>query len=869
MSTNQTAVEAASPYRLPQTVIPSFYDIRIKPDIKGGKHFTGEQKIMLEVKEPVTEIVLNAAEMVISEAVLTDDSGTRMVGKATVDDATERATIRFDGIVGAGHWELDLKFTGTFNPKLKGFYLSRYKTGSGDNDVIATTKFEPCDARRAFPCWDEPAFKARFKMSLIIDEKHNAISSARQLKETPLGDGTKLVEFAPSIKMSTYVVAYVIGNLEATAPVITADGVPIRVWCVPGKAHMASFALSAAKFSLEYFARYFHQPYPGDKLDLVAIPDFASGAMENFACITFRETALLVDTKTASHAELERVAEVVMHENAHMWFGDFTTMSWWNGLWLNEAFATFMAAKCLAEWKPEWKFWEGFNVQRAIAMRTDGLCETRSIEFPVRNPDEARGMFDVLTYEKGCAILRMLELFLGEEEFRKGIVNYVAKHAYGNADTPDLWAAIEEIAKPFSDTVNVGDLMNTWVFQPGYPVVGVQESEVTGSITLQQEIFRYLGGDKPATLWHVPVHVRATAGGETIEKAVLLSKPSQTFYLGEGLSSVVVNAGGHGFYRVRYAPELVAKLLSNYGSLSAGERFNVVNDLWANVQSGQTPLSEYLSTIATITGAHGETDVNVFSIITGSLHTLRRILPRTAENRKRLLKFAESVTGPALQKLGMEAKASEDNNDAQLRGSLIGLLGVLGDAQVKLWAADKWDRYKADRTAVDTNLVGAMVETLATHGDAARYDEFVARKNSAATPQEETRFLFALASFQQPELASRTLAGCVDGTVRTQDAPMLINRVLSNPAVAAVAWSFVKENWDKMVSLYPVQGITRLSEAASVLIGDDIPADVDTFLSQHAPKASEKAVKQTLEQRRIARALKQREEQNLLAVLSS
>jgi puromycin-sensitive aminopeptidase len=873
MSTNPTTVDAGSQYRLPTSVIPSFYDIRIEPDIKGGKHFHGSERIMVEVHQPVTEIVLNAAEMTINEAVLTDDAGTKLVGRATVDDTTERAVIKFDGEVGTGHWELDLKFTGTFNPKLKGFYLSRYKH-EGKDEVIATTKFEPCDARRAFPCWDEPAFKARFKVSLAIDEDLNAICNARLLKTTPVEGGKKLLEFAPSIKMSTYLVAYVIGKLEASEPVVTADGIPIRVWCVPGKSHMAPFALSAAKYSLEYFHRYFNQPYPGDKLDLVAIPDFASGAMENFACITFRETALLVDTKTASHAELQRVGEVVMHENAHMWFGDFTTMSWWNGLWLNEAFATFMASKCVDAWKPEWKFWEGFNIEKAAAMRVDGLRSTRSIEFPVHNPDEARGMFDVLTYEKGCAILRMLELFLGEDEFRNGIVAYIAKHAFGNADTPDLWAAIEQMTPSFSETVTAGSLMDTWVFQPGFPVVHVEESEVSGSVKLTQSIFRYLGDNAPDTLWHIPVHLRATVRGDdgkptTIEKVVLLSKGSETFYLGEDLSSVVVNAGGHGFYRVRYEPKLLAKLLDTFGTLSAGERFNFVNDLWASVQSGQTPLPQYVDTVAAITGKHGEMDVNVFTVIVGSLNTMRRIVPRNDENTRGLLHLANELAGPALAKLGMKPKEGESSQEGQLRAMLVGLLGVFGDAQVKLWAKDSYGRYKADKTSVDGNLVGAMLETLAAHGDAALYDEFVARKQAASTPQEETKFLFALTGFKDPALATRTLKGAVDGTIRTQDAPMVIQRVLSNAATAKLAWDFVKENWDKMVSLYPVQGITRLSDAASTLVGDDIPDDVGSFLTSHAPKASEKSVKQTLEQQQIALSLKARERQTFQASLTA
>ena len=249
--------------------------------------------------------------------------------------------------------------------------------------------------------------------------------------------------FADTIKMSTYLVAFIVGEFEATDPV-PAGGAPLRVCAVPGKKRLAGFAVEIGKASLEHFASYYGIPYPGDKLDLIAIPDFASGAMENLGAITFRETALLVDAESATRTELERVADVVSHENAHMWFGDLVTMKWWNGLWLNEAFATFMEMLAVDAWKPEWRRWDSFTVSRAAAMQVDGLKSTRPIEFPVERPEEAAGMFDVLTYEKGASVLRMLEQYLGAEAFRDGIRLYLKRHAYANAETTDLWDALEE-----------------------------------------------------------------------------------------------------------------------------------------------------------------------------------------------------------------------------------------------------------------------------------------------------------------------------------------------------------------------------------------------------------------------------------------
>ncbi len=328
-----------------------------------------------------------------------------------------------------------IKFTGVLNDKLHGFYRSTYKGADGQDKPLASTQFESTDARRAFPCWDEPAIKAVYQVTLIVDEKLTAISNASVVRETLLaGTGKKEVVFADSMKMSTYLVAFIVGEFEATEPVMVGNA-PLRVWAVPGKKRLANFAVDIGKASLEHFSAYYGLAYPGDKLDLIAIPDFASGAMENLGAITFRETALLVDSDKATRAELERVADVVSHENAHMWFGDLVTMRWWNGLWLNEAFATFMEMLAVDAWKPEWRRWDSFTVSRAAAMQVDGLKSTRPIEFPVERPEEAAGMFDVLTYEKGASVLRMLEQFLGAERFRDGIRLYLQRHQFANTET--------------------------------------------------------------------------------------------------------------------------------------------------------------------------------------------------------------------------------------------------------------------------------------------------------------------------------------------------------------------------------------------------------------------------------------------------
>jgi puromycin-sensitive aminopeptidase len=870
----KTAPTVDERYRLQTTAAPSFYDLRIEPDLKNFT-FPGEVTITVDLTQPHDKLVLNCADIRVHEAILSGKGGVKFIGHVNHDEENERVSISFDGTAGAGEWNLHLKFTGTINDNLKGFYRSFYKNAAGEQAVLATTKFEPCDARRAFPCFDEPAFKARFQTSLVIDEALNAVSNTRLLKTTNLGNGKKLLQFAPTIRMSSYLVAYRVGNLVATKPIMT-GGKEVRVLCVPGKESMTGYALTAAKFALEFFGKYFQHPYAGDKLDLVAIPDFASGAMEDFGCISFRETALLINEKTASHAELLRVTEVIFHEIAHMWFGDFATMSWWNGLWLNEAFATFMAAKCMHAFRPDWKFWEGFNVDRAAAMKTDGLIETRSIEFPVNKPEEARGMFDILTYEKGCAILRMLELFLGEEQFRQGIINYLSKHGFGNADTPELWSAIEEKTKRFSDNVTVTDLMNTWVFQPGHPVVTVEESPVSGSVVLSQRLFRYLRGDNdPKTLFQIPVHLHATVRGasgepETVEKVFLLSGEKETFYVGEDISSLVVNAGGNGFFRVHYSDALRQKLMDNLSVLSVSERFNFVNDMWASVQSGASPMPDYLNTLATLTGKFGETDLNVMSIVISSLNTIRMLVDcascPTEAGQKATLGLAQRILSPTFDHISHQAVAGEAPQQAQLRGRIMATLGDLSDPAIERRTADLFAQWKENSGSVDTNLIGAVVNTRAVCGKEADYDEFIRLMNAAKTPQEENRFLMALASFRTKETSERTLKSCLDGTIRTQDAPLVLQAMLMNTAylytapatagsekvtVSRLTWQFIKENWDALSAKYPMQGMNRMVSGITSLLSPDLDDDLKDWFATHPVKSAEKAVKQYLEQRAI------------------
>ncbi len=832
-----------NPYRLPQSVIPSRYDLRLEPDLASAR-FDGEMHVALAVHEPVAEIVLNAVELVLHGATVAAVTGGSVPAAIIQEEAAERCRLTLATPLLPGDYVLHMTFTGTLNDKLRGFYRSRTTGSDGAERWLAATQFEATDARRCFPCWDEPAFKAVFACTLVIDPELLVVSNTRIASER-VENGRKVVHFADTMKMSTYLVAFIVGQLEAGDPV-RAGSTELRVWSVPGKRHLTTFARDIGAASLAFFERYYGRDYPGDKLDLLAIPDFAAGAMENLGAITFRETALLVEEASATHAEKERVADVVAHENAHMWFGDLVTMSWWNGLWLNEAFATFMEMLAVDAWKPEWKRWTTFGVSRSAAMTIDGLRSTRTIEFPVEAPRDADAMFDTLTYEKGASVLRMLEQYVGPEVFRAGVRTYLDRHAYGNTETGDLWRALGTAAK-----LPLPEVMDGWVFRSGYPLVSARVE--ADRLILSQRRFQYLPADdapSPPQLWQVPIQVRVWTAGKPEVVRLLLTEAEAALPLPAGWRAVLVNEGGHGFYRVRYEPDLMNRLVEGLPELEAIERFNLVNDAWAAVLAGLTPLTDYLDLTARF---RGERDRNVWSLLTHSFHTLNRI---TADaDRPNLEALVRDRLGRAAAELGWTPRPGEDELMGQLRGDLLRALGTLGN--------DKATQTKAAEVfasgAADAAVWSAVVPILAHVGGAQRFDEFVGRFKAAKTPQEEQRYLLALTGFQDPALIDRVLALTAGNEVRTQDAPFVLRAALMNVAARRQAWAFVRANWERINRDFATPGLRRLCEGLLGLTTPELEREARAFFEEKPVNLGGKLMEQNLEQLSLAVRLRERE----------
>ncbi|MHB1717276.1 MAG: M1 family metallopeptidase [Acidimicrobiales bacterium] len=860
-----------SSVRLPRNVEPLRYRLTLEPDLDAAR-FRGEVAIEVVVREATSTVVCNAAELDIHSA--SADAGPSPAGSGdfpvsatsiVLDAAEERATFHFPEPLPAGPATLHLTFSGILNDRLHGFYRSTYTDDTGEKRVIATTQMEATDARRAFPCFDEPDRKAIFEITLVVGDGLEAYSTGAVAEVTADAAGhRRRIRFEPTMKMSTYLVACIVGPLTATAP-RDVDGVPLRVVHTPGKEHLTDFALDVGAHALRFFREYFGLPYPAGKLDLVAIPDFAFGAMENLGCVTFRESVLLVDPAQAARVELERVADVVCHEIAHMWFGDLVTMKWWNGIWLNEAFATFMEILAVDAFRPDWQRWVSFGTEREAALAVDGLHATRPVEFAVGRPEEAQGMFDVLTYQKGGSVLRMLEQYLGAEVFRDGIHRYLSAHAHGNTETADLWNALGE-----ASGIPVASIMTTWIDQGGYPLVTV---EPDGALSQQPFSYRGAAGGAIGSSWEIPVLTRPLDGpGGRVDRLLLSAQPA-TPPAPDGTpdhATVLVNAGGAGFYRVAYPPPTLDRLATDIGALEPLERYNLVSDTWAAALAGQGPV-EGIVTLAAALGRSLEEDPSVWSVVVGAFGLFDRVI--TDDDRGAVQDAVRGLFLPVADRLGWDPIPGEGERVPTLRAMVLRTLGTIGaDHEVRAEARRRFEAAMgaeagARSAALHPDIESAVLDVVAAEGDERHYDAMLARYRSPATPQEENRYLYGLASFDEPRLAERTFRLALD-EVRTQNAPFVLQALVANRVTGPATWQRVTSEWSTLVERFPANILPRMLEGVRGLCGPGSPAaEVRAFVEDHPLPSGGKTVDQILERLDVNVAFGAREGSRLAAVL--
>ena len=846
---------SADALALPANVKPCRYRLVLRPDLDAFT-FSGEETVEVEILAPAARITLNAAELEIGAAALRRDGGAPVVAHSvTLDAAAETVTLDFGRILSPGLAQLDLSFTGVLNDRLVGFYRSEYQTADGETRYLATTQFEATDARRAFPCWDEPALKAVFDVTLVFADGYQAVSNTPVAAESFPAPGLKSVAFAPTPVMSTYLLAFVVGDLvsvEADA----ADGTRVGVWTTPGKEAQAAFALDTSVKLLGYFNDYFNIPYPLPKLDHIAIPDFAAGAMENWGCVTYRETALLVDPERSSAGTRQRVAEVVAHEMAHMWFGDLVTMEWWDDLWLNESFASWMGTKAVDWLFPDWAMWTQFvNMDTNRALSLDGLRNSHPIEQEVKNPAEVSQLFDAISYSKGASVIRMLEQFLGPEVFRGGLYRYLSGHEYGNARTQDLWAALEqESGQP------VTAIMDSWVMQMGYPVLQVSaERPASGGarLSLSQERFVYDrlpgddaprgdNGDDAGGLWRVPVTVSApAAAASTVMEGpqAQLAIDTDDWYK--------VNADQTGFYRVNYGNDDWRRLAPAIRSqeLPATDRLGIQNDAYALSRAGLLPVTRFLELADAYSG---ETDASVWSDLASNLRDIEQLIIGEAAHPA-YQRFARELLAPAARRVGWTPRPGEGHLDSLLRSTVLGQSGSYNDPETLGQAVALFGGYLADPETVHPDLRGVVFSLAAQAGDGETFERLWELEGQAVLQEEKIRLLLALSRFQDAALLNETLARSLSPRVRSQDTITVVGAVAANPRGREAAWEFVKGHWGEFDRRYGGGGfgLMRLVSICSSFTTEERRADVEGFFAQNPAPAAERTIRQSLERIRL------------------
>ncbi len=869
--------------RLPPTTVPRHYEVELAPDLEAAT-FSGRCSVDIDIVEATDAIICNAAELEITASAIERD-GRRAPLTASVDETSQRFTLtaqapstRTTGDFEPGPARLHLEFNGILNDKLRGFYRSKYRDESGNEHVIATTQFQSTDARRAFPCWDEPALKATFSCALVIDDGLLAVSNTSEVQRQVLGDGRVRVQFATTMVMSTYLVAFIVGELEATEPV-DCDGVGVRVIHRPGRSAQTPFALDVATHALRWFSDYYELPYPSDKLDLVAVPDFAFGAMENLGCVTFREVLLLIDPDTASQPEMQLVADVVNHELAHMWFGDLVTMQWWEGIWLNEAFATFMEVACSDAYRPDWQVWSTFCRSRSSALATDALSSTRAVEYPVITPEDAEDMFDVITYEKGAALVRMLEQYLGPDAFRQGVRIYLKRHAHANAVADDLWNALAE-----ASGFDVRNIMDAWIHSGGYPQVAA--TPTPHGLRISQRHFTLDPQAVTQQRWRVPLRIRwpqdtdspdspespgspeppdSAATNEPLnsrdqdtETKLLLETPSVILTNAQSMP-ITLDGAATGFFRTRLTGSALSSLTAADIALhSPQERHGLVDDAWAFTLAGEIRASEFFGFV--LGGFEAERDLIVWQAIAAALSHLRRLVSAEAETRFGLLVTAASDS--AAFELGLDPRSSkEDDRTKQLRATLLALRGATAADPSTISAC----RQRLDHP--DATLAAAALGVVAIHGDAEDFKVVNERYQTATDPQTKQRHLGALADFGATELVLSVLARTLDGGIRTQDGPYLLRRALANHQAGATAWDFIVEHWEKINATFPSNSVARMLEGIVCLDTPSQAAEVHEFLADNPVPQGTKQVAQHLERLDINTALRKRDADDLKAAV--
>ena len=813
---------------------PINYQLTFEPDLKKFTFF-GTETITVSYKKPTNKITMHCAELKIKSCIVKSEDDI-ISSTPKTNEEKEELSIKLSKKI-KGTVTISLEFQGILNDRLLGFYRSQYKQ-NGKTKYLATTQFEAADARRAFPCWDEPEAKATFEISIIADNKFTAISNMPIKSKKKIKNKT-LYKFEKTPVVSTYLIYLGVGEFEYLTG--KTGKVQIRVITTKGNKSKGKYSLDLGKKLLTSYEKYFGIKYPLPKLDLIAIPDFAAGAMENWGAITFRETILLYDPKTSSTRTKQFIAEVISHEIAHQWFGNLVTMKWWNDLWLNESFATFMATKFVDKFYPEWNLWDQF-IEDAMntAMGLDSLKTTHPIDVTVNSPAEIREIFDAISYDKGGCVLRMLENYVGETNFRAGLKNYLSTFKYGNAQGQDLWDAIGKASK-----MPVSAMVNSWLKQPGFPQVEITQNDK--SLVLKQS--RFLMEPTPKTqkgLWHVPITLGL--GNETVTK--LITKKSITVKTPSS-PGFVANIGRTGFYRVKYDDGILLdlKMLVDQKQIPHVDRWAIQNDLFALCIAGKEDVANYLD----FTDAYFDEDSYLpLTNVANNLNFLASLTffeDFTDEIREYAINYFRKI----LSNLGWAPKKSDKHTDAFMRGFSIYVLGKLGDDSIIEQAEIKFKAFLKNPSTLHPDIRESIFSLVAWNGNVKTHSMFVTLYKKAKTMEEKLRFLGAMCSFRDEKLLIKTLQFSQTSEVRSQNMQLPIMRIAANPYGKKILWPWLKKNWGKMSKKvgYGNPLFNRIVASIALVADDSMESDIKAFFKKNPTPGTERTQTQTLEKIRI------------------
>jgi aminopeptidase N len=744
------AVQATT--QLPRNVVPSHYAIEVTPHAD-KLAFDGKVRIDLEVLEPTSSIVLQAVNLRFANSVLAGKAGQALIPKVTLDDASQTATFSFDAPLAAGRYVLATDYTGVINTQANGLFAIDYDTEAGKKRALYT-QFEAPDARRFVPSWDEPNYKATFDLTVNVPTAEMAVSNMPIAASTDLGDGRKQVRFGTSPKMSTYLLFLGVGDFERATD--TVDGTEVGVVTTRGKLEQAAGALEASKLVLEDYNDYFGVAYPLPKLDNIAAPGSSQffGAMENWGAILSFEHILLADPKISTIGDVQGIFSVAAHEIAHQWFGNLVTMSWWDDLWLNEGFATWMAARATETFHPEWNTRLNAVGSREGAMSRDAVATTHPVVQKVETVEQLGQAFDAITYQKGGAVIGMLENYVGEDAWREGVRAYMRKHAYGNTVSADLWSAVQAAAgKP------ILDIARDFTEQPGVPLIKVDSAVCSGGETtlqLSQGEFSKDRPDKAPLRWRVPVVAQA-AGGARADTVV---EGGEGTLRVPGCGAVVVNAGQAGYYRTLYGDAQFAAIGKDFAKLDAIDQLGIMNDTWALGLAGLRPASDYLELAK---GVPADADPAVWADLAGTLGSIDRYLRGNPAAQQRFRAYARGVLQPVFDRTGWNAKPGDPAPVQLLRTTLIGTLAGLGDEAVIAEARRRFAAGPDDAKAMPPALRSLVTAIVANKADAATWDRLHAMAKAEKTPLIKNELYGLLGVAEDKALAQRALELALTG----------------------------------------------------------------------------------------------------------